>query len=195
MAAPIVDPDALKFSNEQIRGVSEQCAKFYFRAVSLITRWTANGSGAAALVIVLNDLRAAADFLCDLYAFAFKAEKTWFLGVNANFSTNDTTIVQDGSPGDSRPAATTAKCNNVITRCQEVQNWLTSATQSFTDAARAGASGYNTVLKASGRGPLTLALADAANFITRCTEFRTNYEAASSANLNTVLAMAPNPNP
>jgi len=71
----------------------------------------------------------------------------------------------------------------------------TSANTQAGVAVRGGLAYLNTVLQMSSYGPGTPVLSDASNFITRCTELRTNYEANSNANLNTLLALAVNPTP
>lgn len=299
----------LNFSDQRIRPAADQLSRAYRRAVSLISRWTALGSGAAALAVMSADIRFAASALADAFAFCELTERIWFLGINTDFSSNDGTAVSDGSPGDGRPTNTTAAVNGVMNRVVEVQNWLLSVAGSFTAipqvetatavgtigtsgnatvivtanqmtgtprtvsvavtsgdtaavwagkvrtalatdstvnvffavsgagtsivltaltaaandltmnvslangtntgitaapnsanttagvAVRGGLSWMNTVLQASNYGPVTLVLSDAQNFINRCTEMKTNYEANSSANLNTILALAVNPNP
>lgn len=192
---PITSQTDLNFSDQRVRPAADQLARAYYRAGSLISRWNALGAGQSALNVMSADIRSAASYLVDAYTFCFLTEKIWFLGVNSDFISNDTTAVSDGSPADGRPANTTAKVNGVMNRVVEVQNWLFSATESFTDSTRNNAAAFNTVLQASNYGPATIALSDAANFINRCTELKTNYEATSSANLNTLLALAVNPNP
>ncbi len=306
---PITAQSDLNFSDQRVRPCADALTKAYRRAVSLTSRWGVLGSGQPALDVMNADIRTAASALTDAFCFCSLTEKIWFLGYNVDFISNDTTAVSDGSPGDGRPANTTAKVNGVMSRVVEMQNWLLSVAGSFTPipqvetatavgtitgsgnatvvvtannmagtpitlsvavtsgdtatvwagkvrtamaanstingffsiggagaaivltpfvaaandpsmnislangtstgitaaptsanttagvAVRGGLSFINTVLQASNYGPPTLVLSDATNFITRCTELKTNYEANSSANLNNLLALAVNTNP
>ncbi len=191
----ITDAYAVKFSDQRIRVAADQLARAYYRSVSLISRWNALGGGQPAIDVMGRDMRNAADALALLYEFCFRVEKVWFLGLNTTYASNDTTAVTDLSPADGRPANTTAKVNGVMNRVVQFQNWLFSATESFTDSARNNATAYNTVLQGSNEGPVVLAVSDAGNLISRFTEYKTNYEASTNTNLNSVLALAVNPNP
>jgi len=51
----------------------------------------------------------------------------------------------------------------------------------------------NTVLQVSQYGPSPIVLSDAQNFLTRCNELLTNYQAGANANLTTILQVAVNP--
>lgn len=70
----------------------------------------------------------------------------------------------------------------------------TSANTTAGVSPRGGSSYLNTVLQCSSFANGTIALSDAQNFMTRLQEFKTNYQASSNANLNTVLTPAVNPN-
>lgn len=61
-------------------------------------------------------------------------------------------------------------------------------------APRGGTAYLNTVLLVSSYVAGTILLADAANFINRCSELKANYQASANANLTTVLTASPNPN-
>lgn len=196
---PVTDASAVKFSDQVARVSADLMAQAYYRSVAAIERWTALGGGQAALDLMVADLRACADAIKAAYLFAYSAEVYWFLGVNSAFSSNDTTPVYDNgsftAQDTNRPLATTAKVNAVLSRVVEFQNWLLSATQSFTDSARGSRAALNTVFQCTSSGVATMAVSDAGNLINRCGELKANYEASTNANLNSLLAFAVNPNP
>ena len=68
----------------------------------------------------------------------------------------------------------------------------TSANTTAGVAPRGGVSWLNTVLQCSGYGPAPIVLGDAQNFLTRCTELKTEYQANSAAKLATILSAAVN---
>jgi hypothetical protein len=190
----ITDPDAIKFSNEQARVGADLLARAYYRCDAARDRWDGLAGDEAAKIAVMGaDIRAAADAVIAAYLHAYLSEKIWFLGVNSLFP-NTTEEVSDGSAADGRPAATGAKVIAVMSRAIEFQNWLLSASGSFTDSARGSLAYFNTVLAASTYNNGTpLDASSAGNLMNRCGELRTNYEASSGANLNSILAFAVNP--
>jgi hypothetical protein len=188
----ITDPTAIKFSNEQARVAADKLAQSYALCDAARDRWDSLGGGQTAIDVMESDIRSAADSVVVAYQHCFLAEKLWFLGTNIIIP-NTSEAIGDGSPADSRPAATGAKVHGVMDRAVQMQNWLFSATQSFTDTARNNAATFNTVIEASSNGPPTMTVAAAGNMMTRCSELRTNYEANTQANLNALLAFAVNP--
>lgn len=189
---PVTDPTAIKFCNEQARVAADLCAQAYYVCDEARDRWDSLGGGQPAIDAMEADIRHAADAVVAAYQHCFLAEKIWFLGTN-NVIPNTSDTIVDGSPADGRPAATGAKVFAVMDRAIQFQNWLFSATNSFTDAARNNASGFNTVLEASSKGPPVMSVSDAGNMMNRAGELRTNYEASSNTNLGTLLALAVNP--
>lgn len=196
--ANITNARAIKFSNERIRPAADRLLKSYSRCVAVVDAWTALGSSQAALDQMQAQITDAAERLIESFDFVYWTEKRWFNGISTFFP-NDTSPVFDlnGGTGQDpgRPALTGAKVNSLVTRCIELQNWLLSAAGSFTDATRASSAFLGTVLQVSASGPVPIVLADAGNFINRCGELKTNYQATTSANLNTVLAAAVNRDP
>jgi hypothetical protein len=188
----ITDTTAVKFSNEQARVAADKLAQAYALCDDARDRWDSLGGGQPAIDVMEGDIRSAADAVVTAYLHCFLAEKLWFLGTNIVIP-NTSEAISDGSPADSRPAATGAKVHGVMDRAVQMQNWLFSATQSFTDTARNNAATFNTVIEASSNGPPTMTVAAAGNMMTRCSELRTNYEANTQANLNALLAFAVNP--
>lgn len=188
----VTDPTAIKFSNEQARVAADLCAQAYYLCDAARDRWDSLGGGQPAIDVMQVDIRDAADAVIAAYLHAFITEKIWFLGTNIVIP-NTAEVISDGSPADLRPAATGAKVHAVLDRAIQLQNWLFSATQSFTDAARNNAATFNTVLEASSKGPPVMSVAAAGNLMNRAGELRTNYEAGSGANLGVLLAFAVNP--
>jgi hypothetical protein len=188
----ITDPTAVKFCNEQARVAADLKARAYYLCDAARDRWDSLGGGQGAIEVMAADIRDSADAVLAAYVHDFLAEKIWFLGTNTVIP-NTSEAIGDGSPTDSRPAATGAKVHAVMDRAIQFQNWLFSATQSFSDPLRASAATFNTVLEASGKGPPTLTVAAAGNMMNRAGELRTNYEASSNQNLGTLLALAVNP--
>jgi phage tail sheath gpL-like len=70
----------------------------------------------------------------------------------------------------------------------------TSANTTAGVAPRQGTAYLNTVMQCSSYGSSPVVLADAQNFVTRCGELVTNYQASANTNLNTLLTPAVNPN-
>lgn len=188
----ITSATAIRFSNERVRVSADRLAQAYYLADALKDQWDALGGGQTALNALAAKVRQVANKLTELYEWCWRTEKVWFAIGSSTLIPNTADAVVDGSPGDGRSANTGAKCNNVMSRVIEFQNWLLSSTGSFSDTARNSIDWYNTVLKAHDSW-LTLDTTIAGDLVTRCGELRTNYEASSSANLNTLLALAVNP--
>lgn len=193
-AMPVTDPTAIKFCNERARPGADLMARAYYLCDAARDRWDSLGGGQPAIDVMEPDIRKCSDAVLDAFIHNFLSEKIWFLGTNIVIP-NTSEDVDDGAPADGRPDATGAKVHGVMDRAVQMQNWLFSATQSFTDAARNNAAAFNTVLEASSKGPPTMSVAAAGNMMNRAGELRTNYEASSQANLGTLLALAVNPNP
>jgi len=191
---PITDSTAIKFANEKIRVSADKLAQCYYHCTAILERWNSLGGGQPAIDVMQNDIRNCADLLTETYQFCFLVEKFWFILGSTSMIPNDSTTLNDGSPADGRPASTGQKCVSVIDRVVQFQNWLLSSAGSFTDTTRANISYINTVLEVSNNGPATMSVADAGNFINRCDELKTNYEANTNQNLGTILALAVNPN-
>jgi len=97
--------------------------------------------------------------------------------------------------------AKTAKTNDSGMNCSLANGTCTGITAAPTSAnttagvdPRGGTAWLNTVLQCSSFVNGTIVLPDAQNFITRCGELKANYQAASNANLTTLLTAAVNPN-
>ena len=193
----VTDQNAIRFCDQIVRQAADRLAGAYYHADAAGDRWSALGGGQPAIDQMEADIRSACNRIIELYEFCFRAEKIWFLGLNVTI-TNDASEVFDGpgltAPDPYRPLMTGAKVHALMGRVVELQNWLLSLAGSFSDATRVNAAYYNTALSASTWGPVTLTVADAGNAINRFGELRTNYEANSSANLGTILAVAVNPN-
>jgi hypothetical protein len=309
----IISPAAIQACNQQYRPVSDLAAQAYARCNNVNTRWISLGSNQAALNQMQPDILGAANRILATFDAAYWAEKGWFgvTGLSALFPNDSSPVFDNGSftaQDPNRPPLTGAAVNNVITRCQEFQNWLLSVAGAFngtlqvntatavgtitgsgnatvivtanavtgspitlsvavlnTDTAatwagkvrtalaangpitafytvggagatitltaitaaandpslnislangtctgitatpnsvkttagvnpRGGVAWLNTVIQVSSYGPSPIVLADAGNFINRCTELIANYQASSNANLNILLAAAVNPN-
>jgi hypothetical protein len=193
---PITDPAAIKFSNERVRVSADRLAQAYYKAVQVKTRWDALGGGQAA-IDQMPELRTLAATMATLYEWCWRTEKLWFILGGTSLIPNNSEVVYDNGsatgPDPNRPQITGQNCVAVIDRVVQFQNWLLSATGSFADALRNAVSWYNTVLAASSEGPSPLTVADAGNFVTRCSELKTNYEANTNVNLGILLAVAVNP--
>lgn len=196
--ATITDPQAIAFVNNIVRPAADKLAQLYYQGVSLSERWTALGGGQPAIDVLATDLKAAADLATGptgMYGQLWLAEKTWFLLGATSLIPNTADTIADGAGPDGRPIITGAMAVAVMARVTEWLNYVLSSAGSFADTTRANVSYYNTLLAPSSYGPLTLSVADAGNFINRCDEIAANYQAASNANLNSILAVAVNPNP
>lgn len=186
---------AINFSNDLVRTSADRMAQSYNAAVAVLQRWVALGSNQTALDQMQDDIKNAANRIVDTFDGVYWTEKVWFSDRSSLFP-NDSSPVIDGNgvPDPARPAITGADVNTLLTRCQQYQNWLLSATGSFTDGTRTSTSWLNTIIQVSRYGPRPIVLADAGTFINRCTELKTNYENNSNENLNTILRVAVNPN-
>jgi hypothetical protein len=194
---PVNDPQAIKFSNLQARVASDLLARAYYQCVAVVERWQELGGDANAVTVMGTQLRNCANAIQAAFKFCFDAEVYWFLGVNSLFPNDTTPVFDNGSmtaQDTNRPLATGAKVNAVMARVIEFQNWLQSATESFTDSARNNRGALDTVYQATSNGTATLLLSDAGNLVNRATELKTNYEANASGNLDSILAFSVNPN-
>ena len=190
----ITNGSAIKFCNERARPGSDLLAQAFYHAQAFANNWTQNQS----LALYGAQCRDTADRIADAFFESYKTVMVWGLGVNAVI-TNDATQIWDNGPNTAqdptRPPLVGSQVNTTITRMNEFQNWLQSATQSFTDALRNNAAALNSVLIVSNKyGRISLIQADAVTFATRCAELIANYSASSNANLGTVLSVAVNPN-
>jgi hypothetical protein len=191
----INNPVAIKFSNERVRASSDQLAQCYYHCDAARDRWDSLGGGSGAIAVMETDIRGAADRLVYAYEFCFRTEKLWFLlGGTSLIPNSASSGIVDGSPADGRPAVTGQQAVSVIDRVVQLQNWLFSPSGNFADSSRNNASWYNTVLAVSTEGSTPMTVADAGNFMTRCSEIRTRYEANNNQELGTILAYSPNPN-
>ncbi|MDB5312647.1 MAG: hypothetical protein JWO38_6849 [Gemmataceae bacterium] len=194
--ANITSPTAIRFANVRVRGSADGMCQAYTRCVAVGDRWTALGAGQPALDQMQAQIRDAADYVAAAFDLAFWTEKVWF-AIAAGLFPNDASPVFDNggytAVDPTRPGMTGAVVTAVVTRAQQFQNWLLSATGSFTDGARGGVAWLNTVVQVSGDGPSPIVQADAGNFVNRCSELKANYQAGGSANLNSLLAAAVNP--
>lgn len=196
----ITGAQQVKFCNERVRPAGDKLAQAYHRCVACSQQWTALGGGQTATGLMQSAIQDAANHVFDAYGFAYKTEKLWFLlgGASTFIASDGAQQVFDNGAGTaqdpSRAPLTGLSVNQLMSRIIEFQNWPLSATQSFTDAARASVAAMNTILQVCGDGPSPIVLADAANFINRCNELATNYQANSNQNLGFCLAVAVNPN-
>jgi len=187
-SATISDPVKVKYCNERVRVSANKLQDAYALCDAVADRWTSLGGGATAFNVMQDDIRQAANAVVDAYQFCYLTEKLWFLHGDSSFIPNNADTVSDGAPADGRSQITGAKVHGVLTRVIEFQNWLLSSAGSFTDSTRTNVAYINTVMAVCVEGP-TQTQAAAENFINRCTELRTNYEASSNANLNTILSV------
>lgn len=194
---PVTDINAIRFCNQRVRVNADKLAQAYNLGVAAIDRWNVLGGGQTAVDIMGPDIKKICDRFEDVYHMSFLTEKMWFAWASALIPNDNNQIFdnQDNTAQDPlRPPMTGAIVNNLITRTIQFQNWLLSATGSFTDSARGSVDWYNTILHASNNGVAVLTVANAGNAITRFSELKTRYQASSNAELNTILAVAVNPN-
>lgn len=190
----VTNPDALTFSNQRLRVNADRIAQAYYAMDNISDRWVALGGGQSAIDVMEVDIRIAADHVYNAYAFAFHTEKVWFLLGSSALIPNDAgEIIEDGAASDGRPIVNGQQAHQLMDRVVQFQNWLLSSTGNFTDVTRDSVSYLNTILKVTNEVNQTMTVGDAGNFINRCNELKTNYEATSNQNLNFVLNFAVNP--
>jgi hypothetical protein len=195
---PITDINVIKFSDQRIRIVCDMLARAYYKCDEVRDRWDALGGDQPALDIMQNDIKAAADAVMDAYFHCVLDERIWFVGDGTNginiLTPNTVDTVVDGSPADGRSTCTGQKIHAAMERVVQWQNWLlNNAGGQFGSAARDGLACLNTVVVCSKYGQETITLSNAGNFLTRCSELRTEYEANSGLKLATILNLAVNP--
>lgn len=194
---PINSAAAVKFSNERVRPSADLLSRAYYRCRAARQRWDGLGGGQGAINQMSADIRAAADLAVMLYEWCFRTEKIWFLLGGTSLISNDSEPIYDNSDrtaqDPNRPPITGQQAVAVIDRVVQFQNWLLSLAGSFTDSTRVNTAYYNTVLAVSSEGPIVMSVGDAGNFMNRCSELVTRYEANSNQELGTLLAVAVNP--
>lgn len=185
----ITNIEAIKFSNESIRPGANRLAHAYYAADAARDRWAAlSGTTAQKKVVMAQDIKKAADLFRDAFKWTFDREAIWFLGINSLIGdTADVVVDNNGGPGPN----TGAKVNAIIARFRQLNNYL--RTGDFDSFAAGNYATLNKVLVVCSDGLIAVADADAQNFIDLCTAFANRYEASTNAELNTVLALAPNP--
>lgn len=193
--ANIVAVDAVNFSNNTARVVADALARCYYFGNLAKQMYDGAGGGSTALAVtsVVAQIRKAAKQYRSTFALAFEREAEWFLKGTTTLIPNTTDQVIDGAPADGRQMVTGAKVVAVLARATEFVNACRSATFSFSDAARNSVVYYNRLLVVSDFGLSTMSVADAQNFIDLTALTKTNYEANSLTNLNSLLAISPNP--
>ena len=194
--AEITDATAIRFSNQRIRVGADRLARSYYDCQRVKQRWDSiAGDSQAKIDLMEGDIRSCANRLMEAYGFSYDTEKIWFVLGSTSMIPNTADPIVDSSPSDGRPAVTGTDAVRIIDRVVQFQNWLLSSTGSFTDSARDSTSYINTVYAATSEANVTMSVADAGNFISRCGELMANYEATSGQNLEFILSYAVNPNP
>lgn len=196
--ANITSAEAVKFSNETARVMADALCRCYYFGNLAKQMYDGAGGGSTALAItgVVTQIRKAASQWRATFALAFEREAEWFSKGSTTIFPNDTSPVFDAGGLAQRsdvPLATGAKVVAVMARVTEWVNACRSATFSYSDAARNSVAKYNQLLVTSDRGLTTMSVADAQNFVDLTALLKTNYEANSLSNLNSLLAMAINP--
>lgn len=197
--ADIVNPEAIKFTNESVRPLADALGRCYYWGVLAKQMYDGAGGGAPALAVpgIVAQIRKAADQWRSTYAFAYEREVEWFLKGAATLIPNTIDNILDNNGTSQRtdaPLATGQKVNNLIARVTQFVNAVRSATFNFTDATRNSVVNYNKIIVVTKTvGLNTMSIADAQNFVDDVALLKTNYEATANANLNQILALAINP--
>lgn len=187
--ADITDANAVKFCNEHIRVGANLIAQSYYLCDAVQERFAALGSNQAALDIVASDVVNAAGRVQQAFLVSFESYRFWFAsGIDSIITNTDVDQIIDGSPEDGRPQLDGDDVHNVVTQFGEYQGWMSTGTFIFNIAG--SWAWYDAVLQMQ---KSTLVLADVTNFMTRCTELRTQMEATSNLKLNQLLEVAVNP--
>lgn len=193
----VTDPEAVQFSTDRIRESANRLARTYYLCDAARDRWDGLGGGQDAIDVMEQQVREAADSVLLAYEFAFRTENLWFLLGGTSLIPNDVgEVIFDNDdfsgPRVGWPEATGQQAVAVIDRDIQLQNWLRSSTGDFADTARNSLAFYNTVLACTSEGP-AMTVANAGNFMTRCSELRTRYQANTKQELGVILAYANSP--
>jgi len=196
--ANISAADQIGFCNNVIRVGANLLGQSYTSCKARLQRWTGLGAGAAALAAMSTQIRSTADFMVvngSVYNFCMLAERTWLLKGSTAYIANDgASLILDGQgqQDSSRPPMNAANVNIVAAQLIAFRQWLQN--NSFTVTGTAGDfTNYNQILQVSSNGLPTMLLSDATNFMSRCSDIVTQYEATSNNILNNILVVAPNP--
>lgn len=194
--ADIVNPEAIKFSNESARTLADGLAACYYQGNLAKQMYDGAGGGATALAVasVVAQIRRAATQWRQTFSLCFERETEWFLKGATALIPNTADVIVDGAPADRRQIATGAKVVAVMARVTEFVNAVRNATFTFATATRTSVVHYNRIIVVSDLGLSTMSVADAQNFVDDTALLKTNYEATTNANLNQLLALAVNPN-
>ncbi len=195
--------DQIAFCNNVVRVGANLLGQSYTSCKSRLQRWQGLGSGASALAAMtspINEIRNTANFIIlnGVWDFCQLAERTWFLKGTTTYIPNDgASLILDGPGGGTqdsgRPPINAANVNIVVAQLISFRQWLQN--DSFTTTGTAGDfANHNNILQVSSNGPPgAMGLSDATNFMNRCNDLVTQYEANSSNILNNILVAATNP--
>ena len=191
----ITNVEAVKFTKESVRTLADNLARCYYYGNLAKQMYDGAGGGATALAVagVVAQIRKAATQWRQTFPLCFERETEWFLKGSTTLIPNTADQVIDGAPADGRQVVTGAKVVAVLARVTEFVNAVRNATFTFATATRTSVVYYNRIIVVSDYGLSTMSVADAQNFVDTTALLKTNYEATSNANLNTVLAVAVNP--
>ena len=188
---------AIRYSNEYIRPLSNMFGRAYNFGRSLDEQWIALGASVATLTIHVKNFRTASELIMQTYLFRYQVNTYWLAGASAFFPNNADTVADsgDGATQDpSRPPIAGSNVNSIITRGTEFTNWIDTGLFAG-GGSDAGAQRAEFTKAMFGVGlPLTAGgVTTAGTLITYIRQLRTNYEASSGANLNSILQVAVNP--
>jgi hypothetical protein len=184
----ITSSEAFKFLNESIRPGCNRLGKMYYLVDAARDRWAGlSGTTAQKKAIMVQDIHDAADAARDAFRWTFDREQLWFLGVNT-IITDTADLIADGRT-DVIPV-TGSQANRGIDRFRQFNNEM--RTGDFDSFAAGNYATFNQVLVVCTDGPLAFLDSDVVNFINLCSTIANRYEANVNAELNTLIALAPN---
>lgn len=85
-------------------------------------------TNAQAVAFVNNKVRPMATLLYEVYLNAKSLLQQWNSQAVSAVIPNDSVTISDGAAVDGRPPITDAQATNIITRCQDLVNWMEGST-------------------------------------------------------------------
>lgn len=195
----ITDPELIRFSNEVIRRAADLMANLYYDCAYLKQLKDADGNTQLTIDIRETFIRGTSDKMRDWLTNSSTRENVWFnvgnpTPYNTQFPNDPAEDVVDGSPADGRPPISGADVHEVMTQLIQFQNWWNDAAFGGPGTGGQLEAMTNTIIVVGGDGNNPLIVAQVDNFVdNRCNEIKVEYEANSSAKLNSLLKVAPNP--
>lgn len=130
----IIDPAAIRFSNERIRPAADRLARCYYRGKALADSWSSlNGDNNAKFAVLKPTIESVATLITNTFRFCWWADRIWQSGSLVSLFPNDPLeIIWDNfdntGPDLNRGEINSQDIRRLKNRMEEFTNWLSRGT-------------------------------------------------------------------